>query len=264
MRSKEIADFTGVTVRALRHYHALGILPEPARGDNGYREYSVKDAVTVLRIKRLSSMGFPLAKVKEMLSAEPGAPTSDEAALKELEASLSSEIDRLEQQRAAIRMLLENPSELDVPQAYGEHFSNLRKHGASEQLIEVEKASVLLIEEELAPSPDRSDEVRALFKLISDSGTYEDYIRLDEDFLALPATATDAQKDELFERLANWFDALLVAVNDAQIWEGELEDSLFELGPTELIDAYETEILNDAQLEVFSRIAAYVASGNAS
>lgn len=50
MRSKEAADFTGVTVRALRHYHALGILPEPARDDNGYREYSVKDAVTALRI----------------------------------------------------------------------------------------------------------------------------------------------------------------------------------------------------------------------
>ncbi|HJF65313.1 MAG TPA: MerR family DNA-binding transcriptional regulator [Slackia equolifaciens] len=43
MRSKEVAEFAGVTVRTLRHYHQLGILPEPPRSANGYREYGAVD-----------------------------------------------------------------------------------------------------------------------------------------------------------------------------------------------------------------------------
>ena len=32
MRSKEVADLAGVSVRTLRHYHQIGALPEPERG----------------------------------------------------------------------------------------------------------------------------------------------------------------------------------------------------------------------------------------
>lgn len=60
MRSKELADLAGVTVRALRHYHQLGLLPEPPRAKNGYREYGAVDLARVLRIKRLSSLGISL------------------------------------------------------------------------------------------------------------------------------------------------------------------------------------------------------------
>lgn len=41
--SKDVARLSGVTVRALRHYHQMGILPEPPRRDNGYREYGAVD-----------------------------------------------------------------------------------------------------------------------------------------------------------------------------------------------------------------------------
>lgn len=72
MRSKEVADFAGVTVRTLRHYHQLGILPEPPRLANSYREYGAVDVARVLRIKRLASLGFSLEQVGDMLSREPG------------------------------------------------------------------------------------------------------------------------------------------------------------------------------------------------
>ena len=41
MRSKEIAALAGVSIRTLRHYHQIGLLPEPPRQNNGYRAYSV-------------------------------------------------------------------------------------------------------------------------------------------------------------------------------------------------------------------------------
>lgn len=39
MRSNELAKLAGVTVRTLRHYHAIGLMAEPSRAENGYREY---------------------------------------------------------------------------------------------------------------------------------------------------------------------------------------------------------------------------------
>ena len=53
MKSSEIAKLAGVSVRTLRHYHAIGLLPEPPRGENGYRDYSAGDLARLLRIKRL-------------------------------------------------------------------------------------------------------------------------------------------------------------------------------------------------------------------
>ena len=67
MRSGELARLAGVTVRALRHYHRVGVLVEPDRGPNGYRAYAVHDLIRVLRIKRLASLGVPLARMAGLL-----------------------------------------------------------------------------------------------------------------------------------------------------------------------------------------------------
>jgi DNA-binding transcriptional MerR regulator len=49
-------DFGGVFTahqagEAIRHYHRVGLLPEPARKANGYREYSLRDAVELARVR---------------------------------------------------------------------------------------------------------------------------------------------------------------------------------------------------------------------
>ena len=48
MRSNEVAKLAGVTVRTLRHYHQLGLLSEPPRRANGYRDYSPADTPSLL------------------------------------------------------------------------------------------------------------------------------------------------------------------------------------------------------------------------
>ena len=67
MRSNDVAKLAGVTVRTLRHYHQLGLLSEPPRRANGYRDYSPADVARVLRIKRLAALGFPLSRIGDVL-----------------------------------------------------------------------------------------------------------------------------------------------------------------------------------------------------
>jgi DNA-binding transcriptional MerR regulator len=64
-----LAKYAGVTVKAVRHYHRLGLLEEPARDSSGYRRYGVGDAITLVKIKALADAGVPLARVKALLAA---------------------------------------------------------------------------------------------------------------------------------------------------------------------------------------------------
>ena len=58
MRIGEIAGLVGISTRAIRHYHRVGLLAEPARKANGYREYSLRDAVELARVRRLTELGL--------------------------------------------------------------------------------------------------------------------------------------------------------------------------------------------------------------
>ena len=63
------ARVTGLTVRALRHYHELGLL-EPARVDaaTGYRLYALDQAQDAELIRRLRELGLPLGEIHAILA----------------------------------------------------------------------------------------------------------------------------------------------------------------------------------------------------
>lgn len=63
MRISDVAHAAGCTVRAVRHYHAIGALPEPKRLSNGYRDYSIHDLAALIRLTTLTGAGVPLANV---------------------------------------------------------------------------------------------------------------------------------------------------------------------------------------------------------
>lgn len=70
----KIGDFSRlarVTVKALRHYDELGLLP-PARvdGETGYRYYSAGQMPQLHRILALKDLGFSLQQVSMMLGGE--------------------------------------------------------------------------------------------------------------------------------------------------------------------------------------------------
>ena len=67
----QLADYAGVTIKAVRHYHQRGLLAEPPRDSSGYRRYSAQDAIDLVKIKTLAEAGVPLARINELLAADP-------------------------------------------------------------------------------------------------------------------------------------------------------------------------------------------------
>lgn len=118
MRSSELAALAGVTIRTLRHYLQIGILEEPERSVNGYRDYDVRHLVRLLRIIRLTELGLPLASLPDVLDD----PQAAETLLDELDRQAAAEIERLTSRRAAIARLRRHGAMPDLPPdmaAYG-------------------------------------------------------------------------------------------------------------------------------------------------
>ena len=88
-----LAELAGTTTRAIRHYHAVGVLPEPARRTNGYREYDLRDAVRLVRVRRLVELGLSLAEIADALRAGEG----DDRELREVMADLEADLAHQEQ-----------------------------------------------------------------------------------------------------------------------------------------------------------------------
>jgi DNA-binding transcriptional MerR regulator len=85
----QLADYAGVTIKAVRHYHKRGLLEEPERDASRYRRYSVRHAIDLVKIKTLAEAGVPLARIKDLLAAD----------LEHFGAAIA-EIDRRLQERA--------------------------------------------------------------------------------------------------------------------------------------------------------------------
>ena len=78
MRVAQIARLTGTTVRTVRYYHSLGLLPVPEeRG--GWRDYELSHVARLSRIRWLTRAGVPLETVARVLDAEPAAADADES-----------------------------------------------------------------------------------------------------------------------------------------------------------------------------------------
>ncbi|HEX7636229.1 MAG TPA: MerR family transcriptional regulator [Noviherbaspirillum sp.] len=69
----ELAKRTGLTVRTLHHYDAIGLLTPSARSDAGYRLYNQTDIARLHSIQALRHLGLPLSDIGSMLTEE-GAP----------------------------------------------------------------------------------------------------------------------------------------------------------------------------------------------
>ncbi|SEH02194.1 DNA-binding transcriptional regulator, MerR family [Nonomuraea solani] len=111
MRSSELAALAGVTIRTVRHYLQIGLLEEPERSFNGYREYDVRHLVRLLRITRLAALGVPLAALPDVLDD----PQAAEELLDELDRQAAAEIERLTTRRADIARLRDHGAMPDLP-----------------------------------------------------------------------------------------------------------------------------------------------------
>jgi Cd(II)/Pb(II)-responsive transcriptional regulator len=68
MQIKELARATGVDVETIRFYEKQGLLPEPARRDNGYRDYAAAHLERLSFIRHCRALDMPLADVARLLA----------------------------------------------------------------------------------------------------------------------------------------------------------------------------------------------------
>jgi DNA-binding transcriptional MerR regulator len=117
MRIGELAALVGVSTRTVRHYHRIGLLPEPARQANGYRAYHLRDAVELARIRRLTELGLALDEIRDVLAADAGRDLAE--VLVELDADLARQEEDIRQRRATLAELLRRAEEGDGLPAEG-------------------------------------------------------------------------------------------------------------------------------------------------
>ncbi|WP_034264474.1 MerR family transcriptional regulator [Actinospica robiniae] len=94
----EVAKFSGLTSRTLRHYDEIGLLPPAFVGANGYRHYGEDELLRLQRIMVLRELGLPLPRIAEVLDAQ----TDRVEALREHLRMLLAERDRLSRLAATV------------------------------------------------------------------------------------------------------------------------------------------------------------------
>ena len=141
----QLASYAGVTVRAVRHYHAKGLLPEPERDHSGYRRYDAHAVVELIKIRTLADAGVPLARVRELLAA--GEEEFD-AAVADIDRRLRAEIRERQRHRERIAQLAAGDSLALPPEAVA-YLDRLRELGLPEPMVEGERDAWILVAAQL-------------------------------------------------------------------------------------------------------------------
>lgn len=68
MHIGDLAEGTGLSLRSIRHYGDIGLLPASGRTDAGYRLFTETDLERLLRIRRLKPLGFSLDEIGDVLA----------------------------------------------------------------------------------------------------------------------------------------------------------------------------------------------------
>ena len=226
--TRELADLAGTTVNTVRYYHRVGLLDEPERRNNGYKEYGVRHLDCLLRIRRLVQLGVPISQIGRL---RPG-DTLDPEVLRQVDAELATEIERLQQTRTAIATILRDGAPADVPEGFESVASRLSQNDTS--LLHV---YTRLYDE------DALKDLRHMVEADTDPVNKE----IDD----LPADADEETRRSLAERLAPVLAQNLVDYPWLTDPRAHVAQSA-EVTRRTLIEAV-AEVYNTAQLDVLRR-----------
>lgn len=232
--TSQLADLAGTTVKAVRHYHSIGLLAEPERAANGYKQYEAAHLVRLLQIRRMSELGLSLA---DIAAAEPGTSPSGDA-IRLIDAELGATIERLQRIRAELAVVLEHDGAFDVPAGFGAVAQNLSTNDRTMMHV----FSRVLDERAMAD----------LRELMSERDP------VDDEFEALPADADEATVQDLAERMAGPLAAAQerhpVVMDPTDFAVGGVQQAATTVART-MVGLY-----NPAQLEVLRRSAELAAA----
>ena len=191
----QLANYAGVTIKAVRHYHLRGLLEEPKRDASGYRRYSAEDAVKLIKIRTLAEAGVPLARIRELLGA---GPKQFEAAIAEIDRSLQQRARELAQTRERLRHLASG-DRLFVSAEVADYLDGLRKAGVSERAVRMEREVWILVQS-VSP-PDAAILLADRRELMEDREFLAIYRTYDAAFDWSP---DDPRLDRLARRTQRW------------------------------------------------------------
>jgi DNA-binding transcriptional MerR regulator len=227
--TREIADLAGTSLRSVRHYHDVGLLPEPERRPNGYKQYGVTHLIRLLRIKRLVELGFGLAQIAELGDRDE----HPEEALRALDADLVAQIERLQRVREEVAAMLEQRLPTDLPAEFA-------VVGKAAALSEPDRRFAAVMGRLLG------EDERAVYAELLDDGART---ATDDEFDALPPDADEAARDDLAQRMLEDLHRLR-----------ERFPGLDRLGASNpqryrrTVEQVSAEVFNPAQLDVLRRL----------
>ncbi|WP_326730525.1 MerR family transcriptional regulator [Streptomyces phaeochromogenes] len=198
MRIGELAATVGVTTRTVRHYHHLGLLPEPERRSNGYRDYGLRHAVMLARIKRLTELGLGLAEVRDALADDAGRDLAE--VLAELDDDLARQEAAIRERRLRLRALLDGSgltAEGPVSPELAEIFGELTRH--PEPAMAAKDREMIAFLETVAAPEDREQLLSAMRATADVPGALE---RTHEAYALLEALVDVGPADPRVEEAA--------------------------------------------------------------
>jgi DNA-binding transcriptional MerR regulator len=189
--TREIAELAGTSLRAVRHYHQVGLLAEPERRSNGYKQYGVAHLVRLVRIKRLTDLGFSLPQIAAMGDTDD----HPEEALRDLDAELASTIERLQRARDELGLILERSAPTDLPPEFV-------PRDTVAKLTEADRSLVVVLTRVLGP---KGMEVYAdILQNAPDEPSVS-------SFDHLPVDADESTRQDMAERIVPYIRALYAA-----------------------------------------------------
>ncbi|MFI9232339.1 MerR family transcriptional regulator [Streptomyces rimosus] len=239
MRIGELAALAGVTTRTVRHYHHLGLLPEPARRANGYRQYGLRDAVTLARVRRLTELGLGLVEVRDVLADDAGRELRE--VLAELDADLARQEEEIRLRRERLGTLLRQveeggqlPAEGPYSERLTELFGEMRRVSATlpgpEPAMAAKEREMLEMLELAAGSENGERMVSLVREAVAPPGAME---RIYEVYALLDELAGAGPDDP---RVAEAARALAACIPVQML--GELPEEREELAVTGFADSY--------------------------
>lgn len=180
--TREIAELAGTSLRAVRHYHEVGLLEEPERRANGYKQYGVAHLVRLLRIKRLVDLGFSLSQIAAMGDADD----HPEEALRALDAELAATIERLQRARVELGLILHQAAPTDLPPELG-------SAAAATPMTKTDRSFLVVISRVLGPQG-----MKAYVDMLQSTSVEQSSSEFDD----LPADADEPTRQAVAEGLA--------------------------------------------------------------
>ncbi|HVX45877.1 MAG TPA: MerR family transcriptional regulator [Mycobacteriales bacterium] len=220
----QLAAYAGVTIRAVRHYHAKGLLPEPERDHSGYRRYDAAAVVELIRIRTLADAGVPLSRVSELLTA---GEAEFAAAVEDIDRRLRAEIRERQRHRERIARLAAGDS-LALPPEAVEYLDRLRKAGVQERMVEAERDAWILVAAQLPDEMPYYMQVKS--QQLEDPSVRELYADLAE---VIDWPADDARLAGVVDRLVAQFEA----VPEEDWGDEQLPENLAELLDSVFVDS---------------------------